>query len=198
MTDVAQTPEAEAPARVWLDLPTLYGIGVSLAFFGSGAAGVIMGDGSKPFDLLGFPMNVPHGAAHLLLGGIGFWALKAQRELAYAKFMSTVLAFLFLCGNLPQPAFGLIPVGGSDMFLHGLAASLGAVAIAKSAHKSDDAKSAKDAATAALVAIEHTRLVLEQSIPVQPSALHDVSAAAQAAADERLAAMQRPQAAAAS
>lgn len=181
-------PTAVTADRRWLNLPTAYAAGVSLAFFGSGAAGVAMAEGTQSFSLFGFPMNAPHGAAHLLLGGIGFVAIKARRELAYAKFMSTVLAFLFLCGNLPQPAFGIIPVGGSDMFLHGLAASLGAVTIAKSSLKSDDVKTARDTAMASLLAIEHTRLLM-QDVAMSPA---EVADAARAAAAQRLADVQAP------
>ena len=168
----------------WLNLPTAYAAAMGVAFFGSGAAGVSMGHGTDEFSLFGFPMNAPHGAAHLLLGGLGFVAIKANRELAYAKFMSSVLAFLFLCGNLPQPAFGIIPVGGSDMFLHGLAASLGAIAIAKSSFKADDVKTTKETAMASLVAIEHTLLTVQGARVDDGS---DVMAAARAAAEQRLA-----------
>ena len=174
------TPSGE---RRWLNLPTAYAAGVGGAFFLSGAAGVSMAHGTASFSLFGFPMNAPHGAAHLLLGALGLIAIKANRELAYAKFMSSVLAFLFLCGNLPQPAFGIIPVGGSDMFLHGLAASLGAIAIAKSSFKADDVKTTKETAMASLVAIEHTRLLVEG----MHHADADVVRAARAAAEQRLA-----------
>jgi hypothetical protein len=68
---------------------------------------------------------------------------------------------LFLCGNLPQPAFGLIPVGGADRFLQRLPAALGGYALAKSAPRKDDPQ---DAALASLVAIEHTRLLLESTL----------------------------------
>lgn len=175
------------PTRVEdADLPRLYTIIVSLLFFGSGVAGVVMGHGSEPFMMWTFPMNLSHGAAHMVLGGVGFVALGSDRELAYPKFMATVLTFLFLCGNLPQPAFGILPVGGSDMFLHGLPAALGGYVLAKAGPKKRDPH---EAALASLVAIEHTRLLLESTLAEAEKATLEAGSAARAAADERIAAL---------
>ena len=189
-----------APIRAFaarIDLLRVYGYAMSLSFFGSGVAAVLMAQahshGTDEFMLLGLPMNIHHGGSHMLLGGIGFAALAAHRELEYAKFMATVLAFLFLCGNLPQPAFGFLPVGGSDMFLHGAAASLGAYAIAKRPSPPDESAGVKEMAMASLVAIEHTRLLLESSSPKVRDRLPDAETAARLAAESRLAALRSPQ-----
>ena len=169
-----------------LDLPRIYTIVVSLAFFLSGVVGVVMGDGIETFDLFSFPMNVPHGAAHMVLGIVGFVALGSSRELAYPKFMATVLTFLFLAGTLPQPAFGFLPLGGSDMFLHGVPAALGGYVLAKAGPQKRDPT---DAMMASLVAIEHTRLLIERTSPTARDATVAAASDAVAAADARLAAV---------
>jgi hypothetical protein len=65
-------------------------------------------------------MNGPHSLLHLRIGLAGISALKMGWTLEYARSMAVLFAVLTLSGFLPQPLFGLIEVGGADMFLHGM------------------------------------------------------------------------------
>lgn len=76
--------------------------------------------------LLGlFPINVIHNLIHLSLGIWGVWAwrtFKSSRQ--YARILAPLLGVFTLLGLFPalETTFGLIPMFGHDVWLHGLEA----------------------------------------------------------------------------
>jgi hypothetical protein len=80
--------------------------------------------------LLGlFPVNVLHNLVHVLFG---IWGLVAQRSvpasIAYARAVAVIYAILLVMGLIPglETTFGLIPLWGHDVWLHGLLAAVAA------------------------------------------------------------------------
>ena len=72
-------------------------------------------------DLIVFPVNVLHNAAHLVVIGIpGLIAYFSGRTVEYARVMAVLFAVLVVAGFLPQPFLGIIPLGGWDIALHAL------------------------------------------------------------------------------
>ncbi len=76
--------------------------------------------------LLGlFPINLVHNLIHF---GFGVWGLAAYRTEAesrtFARGMAMILTVFTLMGLLPalSTAFGLLPLFGHDIWLHGLEA----------------------------------------------------------------------------
>ena len=87
-------------------------------------------DPAEAPHLLGlFPVNVLHNVVHLLFG---IWGLIASRTWDGARAYSLVAGGTYLVlavlGFLVPNTFGLIPIGGNDIWLHALlgAALLGA------------------------------------------------------------------------
>lgn len=75
-----------------------------------------------PAMLLGvFPINLLHNVVHLALG---VWGLLASRSFArarqYAQITGVLYLVLALCGFFIPSTFGLIPIGGNDIWLHAL------------------------------------------------------------------------------
>jgi len=84
--------------------------------------GMQMGDALNPPRLLGlFPVNVAHNLVHLLFG---VWGILAARSFAGAQAYCKIggIAYLVLaCLAFVTPTtFGLIPIGGNDIWLHAL------------------------------------------------------------------------------
>lgn len=80
--------------------------------------------------LLGlFPVNALHTAAHLAIGlwGIAAWA-GALSALTYARSLAALYGALAVMGLVPglDTVFGLIPLHGHDVWLHGATAALAA------------------------------------------------------------------------
>jgi hypothetical protein len=80
--------------------------------------------------LLGlFPVNVLHSAVHL---AIGVWGILAGRSLMnptlYARSIAVLFAALALLGLIPHlnTLFGLLPLEGHDVWLHGGTAAIAA------------------------------------------------------------------------
>lgn len=74
--------------------------------------------------LLGlFPVNVLHNVVHL---AFGLWGLAAARSFAGAKSYLTIggalYAVLAVLGFVVPDTFGLIPIGGNDIWLHAVLA----------------------------------------------------------------------------
>ncbi len=72
--------------------------------------------------LLGlFPVNVLHNVVHLLFG---VWGLMAARSFGGAKSYATIGGAIYLVlavlGFIAPTTFGLIPIGGNDIWLHAL------------------------------------------------------------------------------
>jgi hypothetical protein len=81
-------------------------------------------------ELLGlFPVNVAHSAAHI---AIGAWGIAAGRSLAnptiYARVLAVFFAALALMGLAPDldTVFGVLPLHGPDVWLHGATAAVAA------------------------------------------------------------------------
>jgi len=72
--------------------------------------------------LLGlFPVNALHNIVHLLFG---VWGLLAARTVAgatqFAKVGGGIYVVLAILGLVAPTTFGLIPIGGNDIWLHAL------------------------------------------------------------------------------
>jgi len=88
------------------------------------AGGMSMGADPAPASILGmFPVNLLHNIVHLLFG---VWGLVASRSFAGAKMFAQVGGVIYLvlavCGFFIPTAFGFIPIGGYDIWLHALLA----------------------------------------------------------------------------
>lgn len=66
-----------------------------------------------------FPVNVLHNLAHLILG---VWGILAARTFggarAYARIAGILYIVLAILGFVEPTGFGLIPLGGTDVWLH--------------------------------------------------------------------------------
>lgn len=82
--------------------------------------GMQMGDAANAPQLFGlFPINLLHNLVHLLLG---VWGILAGRTFsaaqAYCKLGGMIYLALAVVGLIDPTTFGLIPIGGNDIFLH--------------------------------------------------------------------------------
>ena len=82
--------------------------------------GMQMGDPANAPKLLGmFPVNLLHNIVHIALG---VWGLAAGRafssEVVYCKLVGFVYLALAALGFVVPTTFGLIPIGGNDIWLH--------------------------------------------------------------------------------
>lgn len=81
-----------------------------------------MGADPAPHMLLGlFPVNLLHNVVHLLFG---IWGLAASRSFSgaasYAKIGGVIYIVLAILGFVVPTTFGLIPIGGNDIWLHAI------------------------------------------------------------------------------
>lgn len=84
------------------------------------SGGMQMGNASSPAMLFGlFPMNVLHNLIHL---AFGIWGVLASRSFNGSVVFCKLGGFAYLClavlGLVVPTFFGLIPIGGNDVFLH--------------------------------------------------------------------------------
>ena len=93
---------------------------VSLAGFTPVGMGVMQMDANGSASLLGmFPVNALHNAVHLLFGIWGVWAGRtAARSVAYALGSGAAYLLLGVVGLFTTSLFGIIPIGGYDVYLH--------------------------------------------------------------------------------
>jgi hypothetical protein len=82
--------------------------------------GMSMQADPAPGHILGmFGVNLLHNIVHLL---VGVWGIVASRSWSGAKTFMQVggIAYLVLaiCGFFIPSTFGLIPIGGNDIYLH--------------------------------------------------------------------------------
>lgn len=82
--------------------------------------GMEMGADPPPGMLLGmFHVNLLHNIVHILLG---VWGLVASRSFAGAKMYAQVGGVIYIVlaclGFVIPTTFGLIPIGGADIWLH--------------------------------------------------------------------------------
>lgn len=79
--------------------------------------------------LLGlFPVNIVHNLFHLGVGIAGLLAFRTYASaVQFSRFLGIALAILTLMGMVPalQTGFGLWPLYGHDVWLHGLEAVVG-------------------------------------------------------------------------
>ena len=79
--------------------------------------------------LLGlFPVNIIHNLFHFGVGVLGLLAfLTYPSALQFSRFLGVTLAVLTVMGVIPslQTGFGLWPLYGHDVWLHGLEAAVG-------------------------------------------------------------------------
>ena len=68
-----------------------------------------------------FPVNVLHNVVHLLFGA---WGIAASRTFsaakAYCRTAGVIYLVLTVLGLIAPTTFGLIPIGGNDVWLHAL------------------------------------------------------------------------------
>ena len=96
------------------------------AFVGVGVLGFLVTGASMEDDpllaprLLGlFPLNVMHNVVHLLLG---VWGIASAGSFAasksYAVGAGTIYLLLAVLGVFSPSMFGMVPIGGNDIWLH--------------------------------------------------------------------------------
>ena len=70
--------------------------------------------------LLGlFPVNLIHNLVHLLFGIAGVWAARnAGAARLFLRIGGTIYLALGLIGLVAPTTFGLLPIGGHDVWLH--------------------------------------------------------------------------------
>jgi hypothetical protein len=86
--------------------------------------GMAMATDTTTGMLLGmFPVNLLHNIVHLLFG---IWGLAASRSWSGSKSFLTaggvIYVVLTLVGFLSPTGFGLVPLGGADIWLHAVLA----------------------------------------------------------------------------
>ena len=86
--------------------------------------GMAMATAADTGLLLGiFPVNLLHNIVHLLFG---IWGLAASRSWggskSYFTITGTIYAVLTCVGFLSPSGFGLVPLGGNDIWLHAVLA----------------------------------------------------------------------------
>jgi hypothetical protein len=84
------------------------------------SGGMEMGADPAPAMVLGmFGVNLLHNIVHLLFG---VWGLVASRSFAgakmYAQTAGVIYIVLAVLGFVAPTTFGLIPIGGNDIWLH--------------------------------------------------------------------------------
>jgi hypothetical protein len=103
---------------------------VLVAVLGFVTSGMSMeADPATAPSILGiFPVNLLHNLVHLLFG---IWGILASRSWsgakAYAQGAGAIYLVLGVLGFVAPSTFGLIPIGGNDIWLHLL---LGAILVA--------------------------------------------------------------------
>lgn len=85
-----------------------------------GIAGFFFSVTMEEAMLLGmFPVNVAHNVVHLLFG---IWGLAAARSFAgarsYAQIAGVIYLVLAVLGFVAPTGFGIVPIGGNDIWLH--------------------------------------------------------------------------------
>ncbi|HEX2094129.1 MAG TPA: DUF4383 domain-containing protein [Longimicrobiaceae bacterium] len=96
-----------------------------LGFFVDGGTSMVADPDPAP-ELLGlFPVNLLHNIAHL---GLGIWGVVASRSWSAAKTFNQVAGIIYLLltvlAFVSDSTFGLMPIGGHDIWLHALLAAV--------------------------------------------------------------------------
>jgi uncharacterized protein DUF4383 len=94
----------------------------ALGFIAPGGMVMIMGANSG-MALGIFPVNLLHNIVHL---AFGVWGLVASRSWSGSKSFFTIAGFVYVVltcvGFLSPTGFGLVPLGGADIWLHAVLA----------------------------------------------------------------------------
>jgi hypothetical protein len=94
-----------------------------LGFMQTGMSNMESDPALAPTVLGLFPVNVLHNIVHLLFG---VWGIAASRSYGaaatYAKVGGGIYALLALLGFVSPSMFGLVPIGGHDIWLHAVLA----------------------------------------------------------------------------
>jgi hypothetical protein len=71
-------------------------------------------------DLLGlFPINMVHNVVHLAIGAFLLWgATEHDRAVLAARVVGAVYLLVGLLGFVAPDTFGIMPIGGNDIWLH--------------------------------------------------------------------------------
>jgi hypothetical protein len=105
-----------------------------LGFMATGMSNMDSDPATAPRVLGLFPVNVLHNVVHLLFG---IWGVVSARSFAGARTYCMTAGVIYLVlaalGFIAPTTFGLIPIGGNDIWLHALlgVALLGAGMTAK-------------------------------------------------------------------
>jgi hypothetical protein len=94
-----------------------------LGFFGFAGGGMTMSaDLATAPKLLGlFPVNTFHNCVHILFGIWGLAAAgTAAGALTYCRLGGGIYLVLAVLGLITPTTFGLIPIGGNDIWLHAI------------------------------------------------------------------------------
>lgn len=76
----------------------------------------------------GLTINSVHESLHVVIGLWGLYAFWTRRDLIFCRGMAFIFGLLSVAGFLSQPAFGVIWLADTDLFLHGFTAILGETA----------------------------------------------------------------------
>jgi hypothetical protein len=92
-----------------------------LGFFTTGGMSMEADPATAPRLLGLFPINALHNAVH---AGFGAWGLFAARSWYgsrnYLRIGGVVYLVLAVLGLVSPSGFGLVPIGGNDIWLHGV------------------------------------------------------------------------------
>ncbi|MGI8617978.1 MAG: DUF4383 domain-containing protein [Gemmatimonadaceae bacterium] len=96
----------------------LFTVGALAGFYASGMS--MEADHTMAPKALGlFPVNLLHNVVHLVFG---IWGLAAARSFTgakqYAQITGVIYTVLIAVGFFVPDGFGLIPLGGNDIWLH--------------------------------------------------------------------------------
>ena len=85
-------------------------------YLAAGVAGFVTGT-SPLFGL--FPVNVSHNVVHIVLGAILVYGMMSTSVAILAtRLVGAILLVLGVLGFFVPDGFGLVPLGGSDVWLH--------------------------------------------------------------------------------
>jgi hypothetical protein len=101
----------------------VFGLGFLAAavagFLATGMSNMDPDPATAPRALGLFPVNVLHNLVHLIFG---IWGLVASRSFSgaksYAQIAGVVYLVLVVAGFVAPRGFGLVPLGGNDVWLH--------------------------------------------------------------------------------
>lgn len=102
-----------------------------------GILGFVLVSGGEG-DLLGlFPVNALHNIVHVLLGAILLYgSMSFAAAVQTTRGVGIVLLILGILGFIAPDGFGLVPLGGNDIWLH---LATGAILLATGFMATDDA-----------------------------------------------------------